>query len=350
MAGKVITGRYDAPCFQHFCILHDIDPVRDHIKVDFMKKPVSILVVLILAIAASCTKKPTPVVPNPTATPGDYVSMNEVFGLLTLPTKTVTINADSGGTFYGTSGTRYIFPKSAFVTSAGVTVTGSIQITVNEILKKGDMIFNLNLPVSNGDPLISGGEIYTSAAQGGKQIFLKPYFLYQVNIPQTGKFDNISTYYSGSTLGGSLTNTMNWTRNPARIAGTVFYTKDSVSISSDSLEWCNAARTISSPDYQSFTVTVVATNATISPTDALYSYVMYDNHKGVWALSNASNNVYNEKHTAHMPVHFVSMALINGHFFAGVLPALPTNNTNYTVTLTEVDPVAFKGQINALYP
>ena len=107
--------------------------------------------------------------------------MDEIFNMLSLQTKAATINADSGGVFYGNSGTRYIFKKSSFITAAGVNVSGNIQIVVNEILKKGDMIFSRVLPVSNGEPLFSGGEIYITASQTSQQIFLKPYYTFQAN-------------------------------------------------------------------------------------------------------------------------------------------------------------------------
>ena len=112
----------------------------------------------------------------------------------------------------------------------------------------------------------------------------------------------------------------------------------------------NADRFMTKPDYQTFTVTVNATNNTVNSSSDLYTYVFYDGHEGVWPLTGLSNNVYSEKHVPGIPVHFVSFALINGHFYGGVLAAIPVNNANYTVTLTEVDPNAFKGQLNGLYP
>jgi hypothetical protein len=318
-----------------------------------MNKPVFILAILMLFGATSCTKKST----TPTTTPNPnpvtfltYQSINVVFGLLTLPTKTVTINADSGGAFYGNSGTRYVFPKSAFQTAAAGNVSGNVQITVFEVLKKGDMIFNQVLPESNGDPLYSGGEINISAAQSSKQIFLKPSTTFEADIPQTGYYDSITSFYSGRVLAGNLSNNVNWTFNNVSSPGFITNIGDTIRLFCDSLQWCNAARTLSFPNYQSFKVTVIATNNTVDATSSLLTYVMYDKHKGVYAMTGLNGNVYTETHVANIPVHFVSMALINGHFFAGVTAVTPTNNGNYTVTMTEVDPYAFKGQLNELYP
>ena len=317
-----------------------------------MNKPVIVFAILFLTVAAACTKTSntptTPTNPNP-VTFLTYQSINDVFGLLTLPTKTVTINADSGGVFYGNSGTRYVFPKSAFQTAAALNVSGNVQITVFEVLKKGDMIFNQVLPESNGDPLYSGGEINISAAQSSKQIFLKPSTTFEADIPQTGYYDSILSFFAGRVLNGNLSNNVNWTFNKVSSPGFITNIGDTIRLFCDSLQWCNAARTLSFPNYQSFKVTVIATGNTVDAASSLLTYAMFDNHKGVDTLTNVTGNVFTENHVPNIPVHFVSMALLNGHFFAGVTAATPANNGNYTVTMTEVDPYAFRGQLNELY-
>jgi hypothetical protein len=319
-----------------------------------MKNPVFVFAVFMLLTAVSCNKKTntttTPVNPNPVSF-STYVSMNAVFNLLNTQSKTVTINADSGGSFYGTSGTRYIIKKSSFQSAGGVNITGNVQITVSEIMKKGDMIFNEVLPVSNGNPIFSGGEISIAAGQSSQQIFLKPSTTFQANIPQT-LFDSVSTYFSGRPSGGSAYNNINWGVDAPVSPGYIVNKIDTIQLFSDSMQWCNAGRFISFPQYQSFKVTVNAAGNTVDASSSLIAYVMYDNHKGVWPMTSLNGNVFSENHVPNMPVHFVAMALLNGHFYAGASAAsvTPATNGNYTLTLTEVDPYAFKGQLNGLYP
>src|SRR6185503_7513182 len=133
---------------------------------------------------------------------------------------------------------------------------------------------NKVLPVSNGNALFSGGEIYVSAAQGAQQIFMKPATMFQANIPQTGWYDSISNFFSGQVVSDNTTNIINWTFNDTGSHGYIINIGDTIRLFSDSMQWCNADRFISAPDYQTFTVTVNATGNTVSASDNLIAYVM----------------------------------------------------------------------------
>ncbi len=307
-----------------------------------------ITVALLMLAIISCKKKDDTVSIPPTTIYSTYSSIDTIFTMLSLQPKVVSLLSDSGGSFYGNSGTRYIFKKSCFVDASGATVTGNVQISVTEYLKKGDMIFSGVLPVSDGEPLISGGEINVTATKGGQEIFIKPGMTYSVNIPQSGSKDTVMSYFRGNTTGGSIANKVNWKIPDSGKNREVYYTKDSLGILPDSLNYTNADRFLTNPDYQSFNVTVNASGTTIN-SNTLYTYALYDNYKGLWPLQNASTNVYSEHHVPNIPVHFVSFCLINGHFYGGVLGATPKTGSNYSISLTEVKPDDFKAQINGLY-
>src|SRR4051812_42251522 len=121
-----------------------------------------------LAIAALCiaacgkTYNPGP---DPSGEPGGNYTMASAMAELMVAPRTVTIDAGTGGTFNGNSGTRYSFPPNAFKTATGVIVTGNVAIQVSEYLKKSDMLFSGMLPISGGEPLLSGGEINVAATQ-----------------------------------------------------------------------------------------------------------------------------------------------------------------------------------------
>jgi len=115
-----------------------------------------------------------------------YSSMDDVFSSLSVQSNVTTLDAAAGGTFYGASGTRYVFAPNSFQTASGATVTGKVQVTTSEYLQKGDMIFSKMLPISNNEPLLSGGEINVSASQNGQNIFMKPGTSFKANMPLTG--------------------------------------------------------------------------------------------------------------------------------------------------------------------
>jgi hypothetical protein len=306
---------------------------------------------LLTLIALSCKKQEDTtgnVIPSNFKT---YSSMDDIFTSLSLQPKVMTMLADSGGSFYGSSGTRYIFLPGSFQDAGGVAVTGNVQVSVTEYLKKGDMIFSGILPVSDGVPIISGGEISVKVTKGGSEIFLKPGMYYQAKIPQFGSKDTVMTYFTGTAGANTNSNKVNWALvndSTKHGIGYVVYNGDTITIFSDSLKFANADRFMTNPDYQKFSVTVVATGATASAA-SLLTYALYDSYKGVWPLTASSGNVYSEHHVPNIPVHFVSMGLINNHFYGGVLAATPKTGGNYQVTLTEVKPEDFKAQINALY-
>lgn len=311
----------------------------------------ALALVLIILWLSSCSKKNdnNQNLPNPDTYP-TYSSLDSIFGMLKLSPKTVTIPSDSGGSFYGASGTRYIFTPGCFINSMGADVTGNVQIQVTEYLQKGDMIFSKVLPISNGEPLLSGGEIYVYATRGGAEVFLKPGHSFTANVPRGGDTTKGMLFFSGVPVTGDANNQVNW--QPAD-SGTVrsdpFF--DSLSIISDSLRWCNADRFPDTPHYQTFTVTTSVSGLQSASFASIHAYALYDNYKGVWPLGiigSYSNGVYHEQHVPDIPVHFAVFGLVNNRFYGGVVAAVPKTGGNYIVTVTETDPAAFRAQLNQL--
>src|SRR5436190_1659145 len=97
-------------------------------------KKINLLMTSLIATAVffSCSKPKTV---STTITP-KYVSLDAVFAQLSVQPKTLTVDAATGGSFFGTSGTRYSFNPNSFVTATGANVTGSVQVQVTECLSK----------------------------------------------------------------------------------------------------------------------------------------------------------------------------------------------------------------------
>jgi hypothetical protein len=307
-------------------------------------------IILLIAVVSSCSKKDDN---NNTGAQsyGSYPSMDSVFNQLSVKSKFVTLDAVTGGSFYGNSGTRYVLQPNSFQDAAGVAVTGTVQIEVAEYLHKGDMIFSKVLPISVGEPLISGGELYINATQSGQNIYLKPGFTFKANVPQNKTPPSGLTFFRGQKVEDPI-NTVAWKSSDTGYTDIIYNGNgDTISIISDSLHWCNADKFLTAPNYQHFKVTIALTGTTITSSSAIKAYALYDNYNGLWPLGFGSrtDNVYSEEHVPDVPVHFVVFGVVNSRFYGGVTAATPKTGGNYTVTLTEVDPLAFKGQINALY-
>lgn len=282
-----------------------------------------------------------------------FSSVSEVFNQLKVKPKTVTINASTGASFYGNSGTRYIIPANALEKMDGTAVSGNVDITVSEYLKKGDMIFSKMLPVSNGQPLISGGELDIKATQDGATLRLKDNMIFTANIPQEGTADPAMIFFMGEQTHDDKQNNVNWQRPQGQGAqgkgnGVVVIAGDTLSLFSDSMMMCNADQFMTSPNYKTFTVDVTVTDASIVNEDDVYAYAVYDTYLGMWPMMQYAAGKINENHVPGIPVHFVVFALIDGEFYGGISSATPDNGQTYSVTLTKTDADSFKEQVNDL--
>lgn len=316
-------------------------------------------IILLLALSASVScclfscKKEKTVSTTTTIPAGPYTSMNDIFSALRLEPKVLTVDASIGGSFYGNSGTRYIFNANSFQNASGVTITGNIQIQVCEYIQKGDMIFSKMLPISNGEPLISGGEISIAATQNGLPVYLKRNNRFEAHIPTNGTPSTGMELFRGRMAEDTSTAITNWvlpeldSMAKLRIGVFTYPNQDTFNIISDSLILANADRFMTAPDYQNFTVTPIIEGDTM-PSKNVFGYTIYDNFKGVWPLSSYMNKVFTENHVPNIPVHFAVFTLMNGNFYGGTLGTIPVSGSNYTVSLKKVDANTFKSQLNEM--
>lgn len=309
-----------------------------------MKKLIYILAqgALISLTLVACSKKD-----NNNNTPPADNTIATVFAAQKLQPKTVTIDAGSDASFYGNSGTRYIFSANSLQTLSGTSVTGNVQVQITEYLQKGDMIFSKMLPISGGQPLASAGELNITATQNGQQLYLKPGTTFQANVP--GASANM-ILFKGLPNADTTNNLVNWRQaKPDSNIGVVVIGNDTTAIISDSLGECNADQFMTNPDYQNFTVTVAG--VTLPANAQVFGYTLYDDYKAVWPLGligSYTNGVFTEQHVPNIPVHFAVFTVINGTFYGGTLGATPATGSNYTVTLAQIDVATFKQQLNSL--
>ena len=107
---------------------------------------------------------------NPIATTASVFSLQT--NLLLEPVKdSFEVNANIA-TLTTSNGVQLSFPPNCCVSSAGLAITGKVYVEVLLIKKKGDMVL-MNKPTSsNGNLLVSGGEIFISLKKDGKELQL----------------------------------------------------------------------------------------------------------------------------------------------------------------------------------
>ena len=314
------------------------------------------LCLCLTAFLFSCSKTE-----NNVSTVETYSSMNDVFGKLSLQPKVLTVDAATGGSFFGNSGTRYYFIPNSFQTAIGASVTGNIQIAVTEYLQKGDMIFSKMLPVSNGVPIVSGGEVTIYAKQGSQEIFLKPGFNCYISIPTVGTPPTGMQLFTGQPVVDTSIMKTNWIlpqRDSSKYNVGVFVFMgipygDTLNVISDSLRSinCDYFLGLGAADLKNCTLSITATGVDTASTKNALVYAIFDNKKLIYPMYRSYGSpgiTYSLKNVPADPIHFVAFTLVNGQFYGGTLKATPASGANFNLNLLPQDAKAFKAQLNGL--
>lgn len=279
--------------------------------------------------------------------PGLYGDLSSARASVAPQPVTFTVDAATGGVFQGRR-YRYAFQPNAFRTPAGATVTGAVTVEALDVFSPSEMIFSRIMPVSNGDGLVSGGEVRILASQNGQQLRMAPGMPVDVRMPQDGNNTAGMEFFRGTATPDSAISLVNWNKRDQGSTGNgaIVVAGDTVHLFSDSLGYMNADRFLANPNYQSFTITVTGVSGLTSA--QVSGSTIYDQYNGMWGCSSFSSNVFNENHVPNIPIHFVVYAVVNGHFYSGISGFTPATGSNYTVSLSETTPAAFKTQIDAL--
>lgn len=312
------------------------------------------LVCAIVLIAGACKKsEPDPIQFNSGGgNNGGSLTRDKVFQDLEQKPQSFTLDAASGGTIKGLKGTTVKFFPNSFVTQSGASVTGNVDIKLEEFVSRGDMIFSKMLPISNGQALNSGGEYILKITQNGNPVRMAPFMQFEVKLPQNGRdeLNGMQVFY-GEEIPGE-TNNVNWVvadtmkQDSGKGGPVVIRGNDTLHIWDDSIGMCNADAFMSNPNYVSFTIQLTgATGLSSANTSA---YALYADYYAVWPMLTINNNVITENHIPDIPMHFVVFSIINGKFYGGTLSVTPTQGGSYTLNVTEVDPEDFKDIVDNL--
>lgn len=213
------------------------------------KRALLLLLVLFTFALTSCDKDE-----EQNTTPGTPTfALSDFFSQTQAPFQTFQVDAATGGQITGTKGTKISFYANSFQTKSGQAVTGTITVTLREMLKGSDMILSNMTTTTNGQLLISGGQIYLKAVQGSNELELKPGAQAYVQIP-TDNPATMNVYTGELVVNDSLIGdtTINWTLADTNVwvgqdttAGpaTTYY-----NFTIDSVGWTNCDYFYSSPN------------------------------------------------------------------------------------------------------
>lgn len=94
--------------------------------------------------------------------------------------------SNNSATIITSNGLQCTFPPHCCVSSAGQTITGKVYVDVLLIKKKGDMVLMNKPTTSNGNLLVSGGEIFIRLKKDGQELQLAPNIKIQLQYADVG--------------------------------------------------------------------------------------------------------------------------------------------------------------------
>jgi hypothetical protein len=294
-----------------------------------MKKEMKYLALSVigLTLIASCKKDTvTPVDETPSQNPPTFSTANvkALFNNLATPLQSYTVDATNYSFYMCANGTKIMIYPNAFLTKSGAPVSGIVNIEVKDVLSKKDMILNNALPLSNGQLLVSGGEVYFNATQGGQQLKMNPtssvtYYVPAGNTPSY----QMSEFYANAPANLSNTN-LNWATNTATAninpiqdsssGGSAFY----YNFQSDSMNWSNCDYFYNLPGTKT-TCTVNTTGSFDNSNTAVFLSM-----NGVATLAHLNSTSYNSLSQSF--ASYVNSIPVGSNY---TVVAISYNGTNY---------------------
>lgn len=251
----------------------------------------------------------------------------------------------SGDTLYGGSGSRIMIPPNAFETLTGGRVTGSVNISYQDWILKGDMVYGHVLPLSYGRPLMTVGQAYLYVTQNGQALRVNKDTEIVFQFPQYGAVPGTGMQgWTGRSV-ISATSIVNWLAlgkdgklRPSIVA-------DSVNLIADTLGYVAAGDFFNAAPEVNFNVNVSST----APLETSLAVALYDNVRAVYPLPFVSNGRIIASGIPGGAMHIAVMGINKGVFYAGMVPvASAASDSTYIVNVKPTDPAAFRLSMNAL--
>lgn len=288
-----------------------------------------------IALLSGCKKDenvagvpiPTPQVENP---------LRQVFAQnLANATQQFTVNAITGGYIQGQDGVNVSFGPNAFRYPNGSVVTGSVNIELIEALNVGDMLLlnKQTLGDDNGQlrPLVSGGQFFISAEQGGQPLRLSQGGSY-VYVPTPSFADPNMAVFSGKVDAEGEILWDPWNTDPLQNGGTGV---DSVGYNfpNDSLGWLNCDYFMTASPLTNLQVTCPAS----SNHDNTFVWIVFPTENSVTGVLGGIGSVFSIAPNYQLPVGMnitiVALSKINDDYASSFTSVTITDNMNVPISM-----------------
>ncbi|MBK7128921.1 MAG: hypothetical protein IPM74_02920 [Crocinitomicaceae bacterium] len=265
-----------------------------------------------------------------------------------------TINAGVYNEITGVNGVKIGVPANSFVTASGSPVTGSITISLVEILDQSNMIL-MDMPTTSGtNVLVSGGQLNVNASQSGSTIYLADNASISVMVP-TDAYDSNMQLFDGVVDSNGDVDWILSTDDSSGMADSVIFVPDSsggiygafyyFEWSDSSLGWINCDYFYNNPDgTTSITIDLAADyNQTNTAVYLHFSSInsisgVYYNGADFIALGSPINEA----------VTIVCISEISGQYYSAFVPVTITSGLVVPVTMNATTLADIETAINNL--
>lgn len=164
-----------------------------------MKKGSSILLAAIIFGITSC-KKPSVV---PTIIDEQSESLQDQLSAFAPQEQNFIVNASENIIIKTEKGYEINFPEDVFRSTSGSTIQGNIEIKIQEITNKFEMVTSGMNTLSNQGPLESAGMFNITASQNGIELQLAPNSSFTITNPNAAAMQNMSSWQWESSANGN---------------------------------------------------------------------------------------------------------------------------------------------------
>jgi hypothetical protein len=322
-----------------------------------MKKSILFGSALVMSVLMfSCKKEsPTPVKGENSSSIGAFFSNNRAD-----QTQSFTVNSSQYQTIKGTNGTVVKFAPNTFVTPSGQAVTGNLKVELLEVLDKSSMILNGVATESNGQMIISGGELKLTVSQNGENLVVANGFNGpEVYVPTNQSDPNMDLFVGSEDADGDVTWTITDSLNINSTTGDSLNFSDSSVVwdypayyyfdfNTPSLGWINCDFFWDNPDTK-ITINAEASEAKFNVENTVF-YIVYDNYNSVGQMSDYDDDgIFSQTEIpVNLDITIVAISEIDGQFHYGEFPATTVDDQIYSVTLLPVTASELQANIDAL--
>ena len=299
----------------------------------------------------------------------NFESLESFFESQEVESVTKTFNTEEGIEFTTDKGTVVTIPANAFTDKNGEIVSGEVDFKIKEVFSTSDIIFSEIFPISNGNPLNSGGEFFTEALQGGAALDLADGKDIELEIPAQAEDPNMELFFAGEEefmdsvdwgdpmdtvlVWENDTNDQDWENEPW---GNGFYSgftfqdaSGTYSINIDQLGWGNIDAFLW-VDY--FDITFTCTGLEGLNENNLTVYSIFKDQNTVWPCGEGwgsiSDNVIHETHLADVPMNVLAIAVVDEQLYYGILDVTPEEGIDYDIVMKTTTSEKLEELINDL--